>query len=85
MRSYTTRTLLQDCQRDKVPVLSLAINQLYVLQNSAVVAVSVSVKAWRCKLGKSEKNSEAKTQEGGAGQYEQMRKMRRDQIRGGEI
>ena len=85
MRSYTTRTLLQDYQRDRVPVLSLAINQLYVLQNSAVVAVSVGVKAWRCKLGKSEKNSEAKTQEGGAGQYEEMRKMRREQIRGGEI
>ena len=60
VRSYTTRTLLQDYQRDWVPVLSLAINQLDVLQNSAVVAVSVSVKAWRCKLGKSEKNSEAK-------------------------
>ena len=50
-----------------MPVLSLAINQLDVLQNSAVVAVSVSVKAWRCKLGKSEKNSEAKHKEEGLG------------------
>ena len=70
VRSYTTRTLLQDYQRDRVPVLSLAINQLYVLQNSAVVplvAVSVGVKAWRCKLGKSEKNSEAKHKKEGLG------------------